>query len=148
MIEGNSVAFTITRADGSPTIAETVDYSVNGGAAQTLSFAPGDTSKTITVPTTDDGVYGSENADETLFENNTPSNTDTSDASPVELGVKFTSSQPGIITGIRFYKGLQDTGTHTGELWDSSGHQLATATFTNESASGWQQVDFTAIAPI
>ena len=29
-----------------------------------------------------------------------------------------------------------------GRLWSSTGQQLATATFTNETASGWQQVNF------
>ena len=56
--------------------------------------------------------------------------------------MKFTSTQSGQVTGIRFYKGLQNTGTHTGELWDSSGHELATAIFTKETASGWQDVSF------
>ncbi|MBJ6725746.1 DUF4082 domain-containing protein [Geomesophilobacter sediminis] len=60
----------------------------------------------------------------------------------VELGVKFRSDWNGTITGIRFYKGAGNTGTHVGNLWDSSGKLLATATFTNESATGWQQVDF------
>jgi hypothetical protein len=31
---------------------------------------------------------------------------------------------------------------HVGHLWSSSGQLLATATFTNETASGWQQVSF------
>ena len=61
----------------------------------------------------------------------------------VELGMKFTSSASGEITGIRFYKGSSNTGTHLGDLWSSSGQLLASATFTNETASGWQQVNFT-----
>src|SRR5262249_23235281 len=60
----------------------------------------------------------------------------------VDLGVKFQASTSGMITGIRFYKGPQNTGTHTGDLWTSSGTLLASATFTNETASGWQQVNF------
>ena len=60
----------------------------------------------------------------------------------IELGVKFQSDVAGYITGIRFYKGAGNTGTHTGNLWDSSGQLLATATFVNETASGWQQVNF------
>ena len=31
-----------------------------------------------------------------------------------------------------------------GTLWDSTGQALASATFTNETASGWQQVNFAA----
>jgi hypothetical protein len=66
----------------------------------------------------------------------------------VELGVKFRSSVNGYVTGIRFYKGAGNSGTHTGSLWNSSGVRLATATFTNESASGWQQVSFATPVPI
>src|SRR4029453_1776633 len=40
----------------------------------------------------------------------------------------------------RFYKGAGNTGTHTGSLWTTAGQQLATATFSNETASGWQEV--------
>ena len=61
---------------------------------------------------------------------------------PAELGVKFTSSSSGFITGIRFYKGVNNTGTHVGNLWSSTGTLLASATFTGESGSGWQQVNF------
>ena len=50
----------------------------------------------------------------------------------------------GAITGLRFYKGAGNTGTHTGSLWTTTGQRLATATFTNETASGWQQIDFAA----
>ena len=62
--------------------------------------------------------------------------------SAVEVGVKFTSDVAGTITGIRFYKGAGNTGTHVGNLWSSTGTLLATATFTSETASGWQQVTF------
>jgi len=62
--------------------------------------------------------------------------------SAVELGVKFRSDVAGSITGIRFYKASANTGTHVGNLWTSTGTLLATATFTGETASGWQQVNF------
>ncbi|MDA8430934.1 MAG: DUF4082 domain-containing protein [Geobacteraceae bacterium] len=62
--------------------------------------------------------------------------------SAVELGLKFRSDVSGTVTGIRFYKAVTNTGTHTGTLWSSSGTRLATATFSNETASGWQQVNF------
>ena len=55
------------------------------------------------------------------------------DASAVELGVRFTADVAGTITGMRFYKGPQNTGTHTGTLWSATGTKLATATFTSES---------------
>ena len=68
--------------------------------------------------------------------------------SPVELGVKFRSDVNGNITGIRFYKGSTNTGTHVANLWTSSGTLLTTATFTGETASGWQQVLFSSPVPI
>ncbi|MGZ4989213.1 MAG: DUF4082 domain-containing protein [Methylobacter sp.] len=61
--------------------------------------------------------------------------------SPVELGVRFRSDIAGSITGIRFYKAIGNTGTHIGNLWSSTGTLLASATFSNETASGWQQVN-------
>ena len=73
-----------------------------------------------------------------LFGSATPAVVNTDDTSAVELGVKFQTSAAGTVTGIRFYKGSQDTGTHTGSLWSSTGTRLATLTFTNETASGWQ----------
>ncbi len=42
--------------------------------------------------------------------------------SSVEIGVKFRADQNGFITGIRFYKGVGNTGTHVGNLWSSSWH--------------------------
>jgi methionine-rich copper-binding protein CopC len=71
-----------------------------------------------------------------------PSGAPDSDNSAVELGVKFRSDQAGTITGVRFYKGTGNSGTHTGSLWTSTGTRLATATFTSETATGWQQVLF------
>jgi hypothetical protein len=78
-----------------------------------------------------------------LFSSNpTPSITAVNDANSVELGLKFQASSAGDITGLRFYKGATNTGTHVAHLWTSTGTLLATATFTNETASGWQQVNF------
>jgi hypothetical protein len=60
------------------------------------------------------------------------------DPNPVELGVKFRSDVNGYITGLRFYKGSSNTGTHVGHLWTVTGTLLAQVTFTGETASGWQ----------
>jgi hypothetical protein len=61
------------------------------------------------------------------------------DPAAIELGMKFQASVPGTITAIRFYKGATNTGTHVGTLWTSTGTQLGTVTFANETVSGWQQ---------
>lgn len=69
---------------------------------------------------------------------------------PVELGVKFRSDAGGVISGIRFYKARANTGMHVGNLWTNTGRLLATGTFTDETATGWQQLNLTppvAIAP-
>jgi hypothetical protein len=58
----------------------------------------------------------------------------------VNLGLRFSSDVAGTITAIRFYKGPQNTGTHTAYLWTTGGQLLASATFTGETASGWQEV--------
>lgn len=71
-----------------------------------------------------------------------PASVDGGADNAVELGVKFRSDVAGQITGIRFYKAATNTGTHIGNLWSSTGANLATAAFTGESASGWQQVNF------
>jgi hypothetical protein len=61
----------------------------------------------------------------------------------VVLGVRFSSSVAGNIIGLRFYKYANNTGTHTGALWTSTGTQLgSTLTFTDETTSGWQRTDF------
>jgi chitodextrinase len=78
----------------------------------------------------------------------TPTTASASDPNAVELGVKLRSDLDGFITGVRFYKGTLNTGTHTGSLWTADGTRLATATFTNETATGWQQVDFANPVPI
>ena len=76
-----------------------------------------------------------------------PATVSANDTSAVELGVKFSADLDGFVTGLRFYKGPQNTGTHVGHLWTSSGTLLASVTFTGESASGWQQVTLpTAVA--
>lgn len=71
-----------------------------------------------------------------------PVNASDPDDQPVELGVKFRSDVSGSLTGIRFYKSLQNTGPHTARLWSATGQIIATATFDNETASGWQQANF------
>src|SRR5438128_1608960 len=72
----------------------------------------------------------------------TPTTPDVGSDSPVELGVRFYSDTPGYVTGIRFYKSAANTGAHIGNLWSSNGTLLARASFTSETASGWQQVNF------
>jgi hypothetical protein len=138
-----------------------VGNGVNGTASydassQTVTFKPnsnyaGPANFTFSVSDTS-GATGSAQASisvaypksaQSLFgTTDTPSQANSNDSSPVEVGVKFAPSVTGLITGIRFYKGSLNTGTHIADLWSSTGTLLATATFTGETASGWQQVNF------
>ena len=71
-----------------------------------------------------------------------------SDPASVELGTRFRASADGFITAVRFYKNSANTGTHIGSLWSASGALLGQATFTGESASGWQQAQLSTPVPI
>lgn len=80
---------------------------------------------------------------ETIFTTQAPVVTNASDGQNTnyELGTVFTSAVAGNITAIRFWKSSSESGTHTGNIWSLSSPEqpLATVTFTNETASGWQQ---------
>jgi hypothetical protein len=78
----------------------------------------------------------------------TPGTTASTDTRAVELGLKFQSEVDGKISGIRFYKGTGNTGSHVGSLWTSTGTLLARAAFTGETAAGWQQVTFDTPVPV
>ncbi len=73
-----------------------------------------------------------------------PASLDDNDAQPIQTGVKFTSLVAGKVTAIRFYKGALNTGTHIGSLWTGTGQLISSVTFQNETASGWQQMNFPA----
>ena len=130
----------------------TVSYD---SSTQTVSFMPtaGYTGTASFSYSITDGLNGTASANVALFVydpsaaslfslTSTPSIVTANDPNSVELGVKFQASEDGDLTGIRFYKGPQNTGPHVADLWSATGALLATATFTNETASGWQQVNF------
>ena len=71
-----------------------------------------------------------------------------SDTRSVEVGTSFRATQAGAVTGIRFYKYQQNTGRHTGSLWNDRGTLLASVTFQNESLSGWQTARLSSPVPL
>jgi hypothetical protein len=53
--------------------------------------------------------------------------------------VKLRSDVGGQITALRFWKASLENGPHVGRVWTAGGQLLASVTFTNETAVGWQQ---------
>nr|WP_254678762.1 DUF4082 domain-containing protein [Arthrobacter sp. 24S4-2] len=131
---GNTVTFTPTSA-----LAYSTTYTA------TVSGATNSTGQTMASPYTWTFTTAAQpgvSCPCTVFAANAlPGTIDQPDGSSVELGMKFRSDVAGDVTGIRFYKSVQNFGTHTGKLWTSGGQLLATVTFTGESASGWQQAN-------
>ncbi len=141
----------ITGYKVTPYIGTTAQTPVSVGADQTTASVTGLTNgTTYTFTVTATNAIGSTESvksaavspSDTIFDLATPAMIDSFDAGDVNVGVKFTPSTQGLITGIRFYKASTNTGTHVGDLWSASGQLLASATFSNESASGWQTVSF------
>jgi methionine-rich copper-binding protein CopC len=155
-LEGNVVASTVSYDSGSNTATITPTVPLAAGATYLVYVEGGssgvaDTSGDSMADnfassfTISAGVAAPQPSpgQSTLWSNSiVPPYSDNPDTQSVELGVQFQASTDGYITGIRFYKGASSSGTNIGNLWSSDGTLLATATFTNETASGWEQVDF------
>ena len=58
----------------------------------------------------------------------------TAGVSPVELGVQFYADYDGYISGIRYYKGVGNTGVHNCTLWSINGTVLARSTFLSKTS--------------
>ena len=127
----NSNSGTIT---GTPTAAGTFNFTAQVSDSSNPSQS---TTKALSITVT------AAPSTVTIWPSSTvPEVVDSGPGNAVQLGVKFRSDVAGTIRGIRFYKASTNTGTHVGSLWSSTGTRLANATFTNETASGWQQVNF------
>jgi N,N-dimethylformamidase beta subunit-like protein/uncharacterized protein DUF4082/fibronectin type III domain protein len=154
------VTWTAPEADGdsaitgytvTPYIGATAQTPVQAGASATSAMVTGlnnTTNYTFRVTATNGvgtsvpGISAAVSPQATIFDFATPATVDSGDIDPVELGVKFKPDFNGTVTGVRFYKAATNTGSHIGSLWTTTGTRLAQATFTNESASGWQSVTF------
>jgi hypothetical protein len=138
---GNTWHPVTTMSPDATTVTWSYTWNVTGTGTVTIETRATDDSGNIETPS--DGVSVTVNCPCGLYpQDYTPSVTSANDSTANELGVKFQSSVNGWIAGIRFYKGAGNDGTHTGTLWTSTGTQLATGTFTNETASGWQTLMF------
>ena len=68
------------------------------------------------------------------------------DNAPITLGVKFWSSEPGAISGIRFYRPVASPSGYVAQLYSAAGALLGSVTIAHESAPlpGWQVANFAA----
>jgi hypothetical protein len=161
--QGQSVTITGTAVDSGGGIVAGVEVSTDGGktwhpASGTTNWSytfniSGAGTHVIEARATDDSVnlqttpasvsinVTGSNPPSLFTTSNTPAQTSLNDGSPLEVGVKFTSSAAGQITALKFYRSPNDTGTDLLDLWTSTGTKLASATFTNTTASGWQTVN-------
>lgn len=121
-------SFVLHGSDTGTVRVRAVDDSANIGATVTRSI-------TITGSAS---VFGQE----------LPVRVDSGDPSSVTLGLRFTPTTDGFISGVRFYKSSANTGSHTGTLWSAQQQQLATVTFSAETASGWQTASFATPVPV
>ncbi|HEU4808997.1 MAG TPA: DUF4082 domain-containing protein, partial [Homoserinimonas sp.] len=120
-------------------------YQQGSGAATVQVRAIDDSANYPQAPSTIDLVVAGPFS---VFGEEPPTTADSGDPGASELGLRFTPQESGFITGVRFFKSAANTGTHTGSLWDTAGNRLATVTFTNETASGWQSAAFTSAVAV
>jgi Domain of unknown function (DUF4082) len=70
-----------------------------------------------------------------------PINETVNDTNPVELGLRVCFEKPGFVTAVRFYKGPQNSGPHTGSIWNANGDRLASVAFPTVLPKGWQDAE-------
>jgi hypothetical protein len=135
----NSATFTPGSALAYSTVYTATVSGATNASGQTMAAPYSWTFTTVAAPACPCSVFSASSVPATVSEN---------DSGAVELGMKFRADVAGTVTGVRFYKGSANTGTHTGHLWSGTGTLLATVTFTGESSSGWQQATFSSPVPI
>ncbi|MFC5911601.1 DUF4082 domain-containing protein, partial [Streptacidiphilus monticola] len=84
----------------------------------------------------------------TVFGAAAPAQPDFGDPQPATLGLKFTTSVAGAVTGVRYYRSAANGGHHVGALWDGQGKQLASVDFPDTGDTGWVEAAFSAPVPI
>ncbi len=85
---------------------------------------------------------------DTIHGNVLPATEGSDENDAIEVGTVFTPTVDGTVSAIRFFKGVQNTGTHVGTLWTAAGVPLGTVTFQNETPSGWQRATLPEPVPV
>ncbi len=143
-VSANGSALTVPASVNVPAGSATATFS----ATATTEPSGGESTEAVSVTATLDGASQSESF--TLIicpcslwpSTAQPLNPASTNKQAIEVGMQFTSSVSGYVTGVRFFKALNDTGTHVGHLWSPKGKLLAAVTFTDETKSGWQLAYF------
>jgi hypothetical protein len=155
-IDDSTLQFTLTGSGATIPATVTYDDTTNKATLQPTSSLTPSTTYSVSVKASDLAgnamasprtwtftTGNSANCPCSVFDSSaTPAVPNATDSTSYEMGMRFTSAIPGYVTGVKFYKGTSNTGTHTGTLWSNTGTQLATGTFLNETASGWQTLKF------
>lgn len=145
---GSAVSAALIVRLGTAAVAGTSSFSAATGVVTFTPAAPLDWTKTYTATVTANGtsVAGGTWSFTTmakpdqvsLFTSGTPANANANAVLAYQVGTRFRTSLPGVVTTIRYYKGNRNNGAHTGYLRSANGTVLAQVTFRNETASGWQ----------
>ncbi|WP_051266589.1 DUF4082 domain-containing protein [Nakamurella lactea] len=165
--QGSLITVTGTASDSGGGRVAGVEVSVDGGlswhpASGTSSYSytgivTGTGAQAVRVRATDDSgntqavptnLPLTVNCPCSLFGASVPTTPSADDSDAVTIGMNFTSSADGFITGLRFYKGAGNTGTHVGTLYAADGTVLSTVTFKDETATGWQTATFPSAVPV
>lgn len=142
---GVAVAGTTTLGSGATSLRFTPTSLLSAGAEVEVTLSGVTSTEGVALGTkvwTFRTRSATEAVEQTLFTTQVPAVSAIAEASPVELGTAFVPGRDGRVTGVRFFKGAGNTGTHRGSLWSSSGQRLAQVTFAGESESGWQVAYF------
>jgi methionine-rich copper-binding protein CopC len=158
----SATSFTVAPTAGGPAVAASVSYDPASDTATLTPTQPltGSTAYTATLDTTVAAADGTPLAAPVTWSFTTavcpcslygPTAAPASTNNPVrdgrvgtgpwsyELGVKVNVDQSSQLTAIKYFKSTLETGTHVGRVWSSSGVQIGSVTFQNETASGWQR---------
>ena len=138
-VSGATVSFSVTAGGGSVSPASAVtNSSGQASAAVTLGSSAGVNTVQATVTGVGSVSFRATAQQDVVLTSQTPAIRNATDNVAYELGMKFQASEAGQITAIRYWKAPSETGTHTGRIWSATGAQLASVTFSGETASGWQ----------
>ncbi|MFC0247610.1 DUF4082 domain-containing protein [Citricoccus parietis] len=163
---GQPVTVSGTATDGTGAgagVVAGVEYSLDAGstwapAEGTTNWSvsylqPGMGDHTVLVRAIDDSAnYPAETADAaavtiavegpySTFGERTPKLPDSGDPAGVELGLRFSPTVDGQVTGVRFYGAAANSGAHTGTLWSLDGTALATVAFPASTGEGWRTAE-------